>query len=188
MFSLHKRIYQIEGYRQALFVGFFGPIGVSAVFYLYVSLEFLHTIKDATGAIREDAERLSETMIIVIWFLAICSIIVHGLSVPLGKVGYHLPRTISSAVMSRDREDPEPFQIPNRSEDDDRRRRLRFRQRDPGASGTNSPPTPTVFRIGGSVVPLRDVTTSPDLSKRPERQDFVLAQAASGRQPDSRDD
>jgi NhaP-type Na+/H+ or K+/H+ antiporter len=31
---MHKWIHQIEEARQAIFVGFFGPIGVSAVFYL----------------------------------------------------------------------------------------------------------------------------------------------------------
>ena len=67
-------IHQIEHVRQALFVGFFGPIGVSAVFYLYISLEFLETIT-VDGEVREDAERLSEVMMVVIWFLAICSIV-----------------------------------------------------------------------------------------------------------------
>jgi len=74
VFLLHKKIHQIEEARQALFVGFFGPIGVSAIFYLYVSREFLRDIT-VNGVQREDAARLSETMLIVIWFLAICSIV-----------------------------------------------------------------------------------------------------------------
>jgi NhaP-type Na+/H+ or K+/H+ antiporter len=71
---MHRWIHQIEEKRQAIFVGFFGPIGVSAVFYLYVSLEFLETIK-VDGVEREDAERLGETMMVVVWFLATCSIV-----------------------------------------------------------------------------------------------------------------
>jgi hypothetical protein len=39
--ALHKKIHQIEEFQQAAFVGFFGPIGVSAVFYLYISVDFL---------------------------------------------------------------------------------------------------------------------------------------------------
>jgi NhaP-type Na+/H+ or K+/H+ antiporter len=74
VFAMHRWIHQIEEKRQAIFVGFFGPIGVSAVFYLYVSLEFLETIK-VDGVEREDAERLGETMMVVVWFLAICSIV-----------------------------------------------------------------------------------------------------------------
>jgi sodium/hydrogen antiporter len=105
-----KKIHQIEDYQQALFVGFFGPIGVSAIFYLYVSLDFLNQIKDDNGVVREDAEQLGEVMTVVIWFLAICSIIVHGLSVPMGKLGYHFPRTISQALStSQDSEEPHFF-------------------------------------------------------------------------------
>ena len=38
VFAMHKKIHQIEEKRQALYVGFFGPIGVSAVFYrTYIS-------------------------------------------------------------------------------------------------------------------------------------------------------
>jgi sodium/hydrogen antiporter len=105
-----KKIHQIEDYQQALFVGFFGPIGVSAIFYLYISLDFLNQIKDSSGAVREDARQLGEVMTVVIWFLAICSIVVHGLSVPMGKLGYHFPRTISSALStSQDDEEPRFF-------------------------------------------------------------------------------
>lgn len=35
--AMHKYIHQIEDIKQALFVGFFGPIGVGAIFYLYVA-------------------------------------------------------------------------------------------------------------------------------------------------------
>jgi sodium/hydrogen antiporter len=53
-------------------MGFFGPIGVSAIFYLYISLEFLETIT-SDGLQREDARKLGEVLTVVIWFLAICS-------------------------------------------------------------------------------------------------------------------
>lgn len=74
VYAMHSKIRQIEEKRQALFVGFFGPIGVSAVFYLYISLEFLHgiTVDDVE---RKDAVKLGEVMTVVIWFLAICSIV-----------------------------------------------------------------------------------------------------------------
>lgn len=38
--------------------------------------------------------------------------VVHGLSVPLGKVGYHIPRTISTALSSASAE-PEPIRLPS---------------------------------------------------------------------------
>ncbi len=55
-------------------MGYFGPIGVSSVFYLYVSLEFLSEIT-VDGVVREDAARLEEVMTVVVWFLAICSMV-----------------------------------------------------------------------------------------------------------------
>jgi NhaP-type Na+/H+ or K+/H+ antiporter len=71
---MHKFIPQIEEKRQAIFVGFFGPIGVSAVFYLYISLEFLEGIT-VDGVQRDDAARLGDGISVVVWFLAICSIV-----------------------------------------------------------------------------------------------------------------
>lgn len=114
VFAMHKKIRQIEEFQQAAFVGFFGPIGVSAIFYLYVSIDFLHQIT-VDGAVREDAVRLEEVMRVVIWFLAICSIVVHGLSIPLGKLGYHLPRTMSQAWSSESDVDVHVSRRPNRS-------------------------------------------------------------------------
>lgn len=108
IFAMHKKIHQIEDVRQAGFVGFFGPIGVSAIFYLYVSLDFLRNIT-VDGEVREDARTLMEAMNIVVWFLAICSIVIHGLSIPLWKLGFYLPRTVSAAVSQRG--EYEPFHI-----------------------------------------------------------------------------
>lgn len=74
VFSIHKLIHQIDEKRQAIFVGFFGPIGVSAIFYLYITIKFLETIT-VDGVIREDAQRLIDTVTVVVWFLSICSIV-----------------------------------------------------------------------------------------------------------------
>ncbi|MCJ1438314.1 hypothetical protein MMC27_007702 [Xylographa pallens] len=151
VYAMHWKISQIEEKHQALFVGFFGPIGVSAVFYLYISLEFLGEIT-VDGVVREDAAKLQDVMTVVVWFLAICSIVVHGLSVPLGKLGYHLPRTISSAIESRDIDEPEPFHISEHVQRGEeqilrQRRRLPKEQR-----GPDIPPPRPVFKIGGSVI------------------------------------
>ena len=74
IFAMHLHIDHITQTRQALFVGYFGPIGVSAIFYLYISLDFLRGVT-VDGQVREDAVRLAEVMTVVIWFLAICSIV-----------------------------------------------------------------------------------------------------------------
>ncbi|OAX79015.1 hypothetical protein ACJ72_06670 [Emergomyces africanus] len=100
IFVLYRHIRQIEQFRQAAFMGFFGPIGVSAIFYLYVSREYLGrwVSLDGSGRIREDAVALSEEIEVIVWFLVVCSIVVHGLSIPVAKVGIHLPRTLSTAL------------------------------------------------------------------------------------------
>ncbi|CAK7198974.1 hypothetical protein SEUCBS139899_001642 [Sporothrix eucalyptigena] len=106
--AIHKVIPQIEDWRQGIFVGFFGPVGVSAIFYLYITLEFLEglspkTLNDGTdnpAKMRPDVATLGATTTVVVWFLSIVSIVVHGLSVPLGKLGFYLPRTLSRALPS----------------------------------------------------------------------------------------
>ncbi|KAI9894816.1 MAG: hypothetical protein M1814_000035 [Vezdaea aestivalis] len=148
---MHKRIHQIEEMRQALFVGFFGPIGVSAIFYLYISVEFLRQIK-VDGKERGDAKRISEVITLVVWFLTICSIVVHGLSIPLGKLGFYLPRTISQAL-TNDSDDPQPFRFGEAIAS-----RSRSRSRGPRSGRTSPAPTSVplsprpVYRIGGNVI------------------------------------
>jgi NhaP-type Na+/H+ or K+/H+ antiporter len=76
VFGMHKWIPQIGHSRQAIFVGFFGPIGVSAVFYLYISLEFIQKyLSDINGVPRSDVKDLAETIKIVVWFLTVCSVV-----------------------------------------------------------------------------------------------------------------
>ena len=144
-------VHQIEDIRHAFFVGFFGPIGVSAVFYLYISKEFLAEIV-VNGNERVDAQHLSECIDVIVWFLVVCSIFVHGLSVPLGKLFFYLPRTISTAIstervsasQSMARSPSTEVQIqPNGSTGDNRdllpfRRRLTTSERGPVISSPSS--------------------------------------------------
>ncbi|KAI9716570.1 MAG: hypothetical protein M1812_005301 [Candelaria pacifica] len=153
VFAMHSKIRQIEEKKQALFVGFFGPIGVSAIFYLYIGLEFLEATTDA-GIEREDAERLGEVMTVVVWFL-----IVHGLSVPLGKVGWHLPRTISRAISSRTASNDPEGQPPFHVELQD------TRQQNSDLRNNSSGPPRAVYRIGRTVLKHSD-TPDPDTGSR----------------------
>lgn len=72
--AMHKYIHQIEYLSHATFVGFFGPIGVGAVFYLSISREYLREIQ-VNGKVREDAQQVAEAVNVVVWFLVICSIV-----------------------------------------------------------------------------------------------------------------
>lgn len=82
IFGLHRWIHQIESPSHAIFVGFFGPIGVSAVFYLFITLEFIEKhLSDTNGEPRDDVAALAETVKLVVWFLVVCSV-VSGHSLP----------------------------------------------------------------------------------------------------------
>ncbi|KAJ3498898.1 hypothetical protein NLG97_g755 [Lecanicillium saksenae] len=72
--SMHKHIRQIENVSQAAFMGYFGPIGVSAIFYLYVGVNFLRTELSGDD-LRPEAEQLEEAMTVVVWFLVTCSVV-----------------------------------------------------------------------------------------------------------------
>ncbi|KAI0471695.1 Na/H antiporter [Xylariaceae sp. FL0804] len=72
--AMHRFVPQIQERRQALFVGFFGPIGVSAIFYLYLALDFIKAAQAGEHK-RKDLDALGETFFVVVWFLAICSIV-----------------------------------------------------------------------------------------------------------------
>lgn len=76
VFLMHKRIPQIVDTKQAIFVGFFGPIGVSAIFYLFITLEFIEEhLTDANGITRSDVKDLGELVRIIVWFLTVCSVV-----------------------------------------------------------------------------------------------------------------
>lgn len=146
--AFYKKIPQIDGLRQAIFMGFFGPIGCSAIFYLFVTLEFVITLNPNGGsAPRGDVIHLEENVFVVVWFMVICSVVVHGLSIPLGKFGFYLPRTISRTLSTP--EDLTSFQIGGRTVPWSRSR---------DGTGGNTPnesrsvSAHPVFRIGGSVI------------------------------------
>lgn len=72
--AMRRQIPQIRNFRHALIMGFFGPIGVSAIFYLYVTQDFLHRIHlDNTD--REDCGALAEVALVVVWFLVVSSVV-----------------------------------------------------------------------------------------------------------------
>ncbi|KAK4194514.1 putative Na(+)/H(+) antiporter [Triangularia verruculosa] len=159
VFAIHKFIPQIEEIRQAIFVGFFGPVGVSAIFYLYITLEFLKTMEPS-----EKVEHLGEVVKVVVWFLAICSIVVHGLSIPLGKLGFYLPRTLSRGISVTS--DGREFLPPIRSRVSTlvaRRPRRNSGEELPATEPPSSDVRRSVYRIGGSVIPRRPIHGEPDI-------------------------
>ena len=148
VFAMHKHIHQIDEKRQALYVGFFGPIGVSAIFYLYVSIDFLKHIK-IDGEVRSDAKFLIEVVHIVVWFLCICSVVIHGISIPLGKLGFYIPRTISNAL-SEDRNISQSFHV--RRESIEPELGMRTPSKNDGSHSVEKPNPRLAGRIGRAII------------------------------------
>ena len=75
---MHNRgwIPQITQTRQAVFMGFFGPIGVSAVYYIFVTLDFIEQhLTNEEGVPTPEAREFGELVRTVVWFLCTCSIV-----------------------------------------------------------------------------------------------------------------
>ncbi|KAH8719339.1 Na/H antiporter [Phaeosphaeriaceae sp. PMI808] len=93
--AMRRQIPQIHHFHHALIMGFFGPIGVSAIFYLYVTQDFLHRVQ-LENSDREDCGALAEVTLIAVWFLVVSSVIVHGLAIPLGNLALLSLRVFSN--------------------------------------------------------------------------------------------
>ncbi|GAA6057769.1 hypothetical protein JCM3770_006835 [Rhodotorula araucariae] len=84
--ALYRWIPALDGYKQALFAGWFGPIGVSALYYAILAL---HTLP-------EDRVVLRQVIFPVVIFMAMSSTIVHGITIPLTRAPLAFARTKST--------------------------------------------------------------------------------------------
>ncbi|KAJ3527121.1 hypothetical protein NM208_g10863 [Fusarium decemcellulare] len=73
-----------KNYKEALFMGYFGPIGAGAVFYVEYTRELFPEIGEG------DAEEthLVQAIVPVVYWLVFFSIVVHGLSIPALDIIY----------------------------------------------------------------------------------------------------
>lgn len=68
----------VKNYKEALFMGYFGPIGAGAVFYV----EHARHLFPELGEGDEEMSNLVRVMSPVVYFLVLFSIVFHGLSIP----------------------------------------------------------------------------------------------------------
>jgi sodium/hydrogen antiporter len=92
MMALKPVIPDITTWREALFAGHFGPIGVGAIFVAILARADLETDGGATPlAVLPDKDAPNGTLIALIWpittFLVISSIVVHGSSIAVFTLG-----------------------------------------------------------------------------------------------------
>lgn len=85
--ALYKWIPTIHNWREAVFTGWFGPIGVGAIFYYTVALE----------ALPEDGPNTHARALLqpVIYFMVLASVIAHGVTIPLFYIGTFATRTLT---------------------------------------------------------------------------------------------
>jgi sodium/hydrogen antiporter len=71
IYLLRRFIPQISSRRLALFTGFFGPIGISAIFYCCLAVEFLRPFSDE----HPELGLLEAKLQVVVWYLVTSSIV-----------------------------------------------------------------------------------------------------------------
>jgi NhaP-type Na+/H+ or K+/H+ antiporter len=96
MIICYKWIPDIKTFREAVFCGHFGPIGIGGVFISTLAVEALHDANLSEE--NHQAELLKQTIQPIVAFMVLCSIVIHGLSVPsfsLGRRVHSVSRTWS---------------------------------------------------------------------------------------------
>lgn len=94
MMALKPLIPDIKTWREALFAGHFGPIGVGAIFVAILARAELETEGPTPLASYPDPNSKNYLLVALIWpittFLVISSIIVHGSSIAVFTLGKHI--------------------------------------------------------------------------------------------------
>ncbi len=93
--ALYKWIPDIKTFREAIFSGHFGPIGIGGVFISTLAAEVLHKNVEHPD---EQTHLLEESIQPIVAFMVLTSILIHGLSIPsfsLGRRVHSVSRTWS---------------------------------------------------------------------------------------------
>lgn len=94
MLALKPIIPDIKTWREALFAGHFGPIGVGAIFVAILARAELETDSTTPLAALPPESTEEYNVIYLIWpitcFMVICSIVVHGSSIAVFTLGKHI--------------------------------------------------------------------------------------------------
>ncbi|KAK2463768.1 hypothetical protein APHAL10511_004206 [Amanita phalloides] len=97
MVLLYKWIPDMKSFREALFSGHFGPIGIGAVFISTLAAQILEDA-NSNGRLNDHGRFLAQAIQPIVAFMVLCSIVIHGLSIPsfsLGRRVHSVSRTWS---------------------------------------------------------------------------------------------
>jgi NhaP-type Na+/H+ or K+/H+ antiporter len=97
MIALYKFIPDVKTFREALFSGHFGPVGIGAV---YISTFAVGYLPKPSNPPANQAEFLASTIQPIVAFIVLCSVAIHGLSIPFFSLGRRV-HSVSSRTWSR---------------------------------------------------------------------------------------
>lgn len=105
MMAMYRWIPDVKTWREAVFSGHFGPMGIGAIFISTLASDFLLQHIDGnpstTASQRLQLEMVSQMIQPIVAFMVICSIAIHGLSIP----GFSLGRRVHSVSRTWSRRD-----------------------------------------------------------------------------------
>ncbi|KAJ1736528.1 Na+/H+ antiporter [Coemansia sp. Benny D160-2] len=90
----YRLIPAIRTWQEALFAGWFGPIGVSALFYSIETIKQLEENENSNGG------RIGEIVYPIICAIVFGSVLVHGVTIPLVLMGKRVKTTLSVSASS----------------------------------------------------------------------------------------
>ncbi|SOV04827.1 related to Na+/H+-exchanging protein [Ustilago sp. UG-2017a] len=88
-----KAIPALRDFKESAFAGWFGPIGVGAVFYIQVALRQLP--EDGTR------ERLRAVYAPIVLFMVFSSVLTHGVTIPISKLGPGVMRRTATLTKTK---------------------------------------------------------------------------------------
>ncbi|KAE8221759.1 hypothetical protein CF319_g4934 [Tilletia indica] len=91
--ATYKFIPALSTWKEAAFTGWFGPIGIGAIFYGQVALRELPN--------DELRRRLREIYNPIILFLVFASVLCHGITIPVGKLGPNVVRRTATLTQTK---------------------------------------------------------------------------------------
>ncbi|KAG9315963.1 Sodium/hydrogen exchanger family-domain-containing protein [Chiua virens] len=103
MVALYKFIPDVKTFREALFSGHFGPVGIGAV---YISTYAVVNLPKPSDPPANRAEFLAATIQPIVAFIVLCSVAIHGLSIPFFSLGRRV-HSVSSRTWSRHASGPD---------------------------------------------------------------------------------
>lgn len=112
MLALKPIIPDIKTWREALFAGHFGPIGVGALFVAILARAELETMGETTTplAVLPEPDFPHDNIIELIWpittFLVITSILIHGSTIAVFTLGKHINTLSLTMSITREKDQP----------------------------------------------------------------------------------